>query len=242
MKKTEQITQSSANTTLGHYTYNTPNIKSSMRSPKSITEFSMGNKIFDHIEKEVNSTLTALNNERLKQTNVIDKVKKELKVLSKQANDNPGAKSYRTASQPKDDYVKSKYESYIRAQESQLKRLEKELVSTKENLQTKEEMLKSVVLANKELTEQVDLLKQQIDKDSYIKTLQTNLLHIIEGKEEYIDTQIRNPTNLELEELLKIVENLINNLIAYNQQTTENRNPLESIKNNIHETELKPEM
>jgi len=219
MKTTENGFKFSNNITLRKFDYNTPIVRSAMQVPRSITEFNTGNKTFDYIEQEVNNTLAALNNERLKQTNVIDKVKKELKVLSMQAVAKANSKSHQTSPQSKEDHIiKNKYETYIRAQENQLKKLEKELVFAKEDIRNKEELLKSVAMENQKLTEQVNALKKQVDQDNYIKTIHSNLLHIIDGKEEYMDVEVKNPASLEVEGLLRLVEGLVNNLIKQSKE------------------------
>lgn len=203
MKKTEYPAHSFSNVSQRRFAYNTPQVKSSIKSPKNVTELNTETKLFDHIEKEVSSTLTALNNERIKQNTAIDKVKKELKLLSMQATGNID-KSYRTNVHDKDDYAKNKYEAYIKAQENQLRKLEKELVYTKEDL-------KVAIQANQKL-------KDQLMHNNHTKDIQSSLLHIIAGKEEYLNSELSKSKDRGVEELLKGVESIVSNLIKENTE------------------------
>eukprot|EP00826_Nyctotherus_ovalis_P012424 TRINITY_DN13282_c0_g1_i7.p1 TRINITY_DN13282_c0_g1~~TRINITY_DN13282_c0_g1_i7.p1 ORF type:complete len:163 (+),score=38.47 TRINITY_DN13282_c0_g1_i7:165-653(+) len=151
-----------------------------------------------------------------------------------QASASAEKKSCRTSSLPKDDYVKGKYEAYIKAQEDQLKKLEKELVYTKEDLKIKEEQLKIMTTANQQLTEEVNSLKQQSSQDTYIKAIHSKLLHILNTKDQYTTLVLANPSNSSLEELLTAIDKLINSLIAENTQlkssVKENESPLKTLR------------
>eukprot|EP00826_Nyctotherus_ovalis_P034012 TRINITY_DN2785_c0_g3_i2.p1 TRINITY_DN2785_c0_g3~~TRINITY_DN2785_c0_g3_i2.p1 ORF type:complete len:230 (-),score=50.80 TRINITY_DN2785_c0_g3_i2:367-1056(-) len=215
MKKTE-YTGSLSNTAARRFTYNTPMAKSSIRSPRDSAE----NKMFDYIEKEVSSTLTALHNERMKQSSAIDKVKKELKNLAVLAT--PSV-SKRDPLSKDDTFVKNKYEAYIKAQENQLKRLEKELVYAKEDLKIKEEQLKLATIANEKLSEQMNLLKQQTSQNDYIKSIQANLLRIVNGKERYVDPKLLQSKDQGINELLLSIESLIKTLVKENTKLIENK-------------------
>ena len=183
---------------------NTPVTRLELKIPKVSNECS---GLFDNIEQEINNTLSAFINERQKQATAIKNAKQELKSLTSRT----PAGSERKRAEDK-VYMKNKYIAYIKAQENQLKKLEKELVYTKENLKTKEDELTYSLQVNKKLSNEIRFLRAQNYGDDPIKK---KLMDVVTGKisDEYFGLNFGNPAELLTEKLIENIEKLLKYLI-----------------------------
>ena len=175
----------------------------SIRSKSTIKESHIDTKMYNNIDREINNTLEAFNTERTKQINALGHMKQQLKRLIRKPekiyfNENMNGN--------KENNIE-KYIKYIKAQENQLIKVEKELVITKQELREKEEKIKKLTIENNKLRNMIDSYKTEI------KQKVSGILHG-RSRDVYIELKQNSNENPDFDDLLEGIHNMLNYLIT----------------------------